>query len=59
MPIKHYGFIILAPQYSPQTTSTIIDNQVFKSQIIGVSDISQAIQVAKDMVASGIEVIEL
>lgn len=57
--LKKYGFINLGTAYVPATHQAVIASTEFSSTIICVSTMVEAIEVAKKMVADGIEVIEL
>lgn len=57
--LTNYGFIILGNSYIPQTHKAIIESKDFKSTVICADNLDQAIIVAKEMVHTGIQVIEL
>lgn len=59
MKIKNYGFIIKAPGYSPKVHHNVIKNNTFRSEIICVSNVDEAINVAKRMISEDIQLIEL
>ncbi|WP_440886771.1 DUF6506 family protein [Vibrio sp. WZ-1] len=57
--IQRYGFIVKAGGYDSRSDSTILDTLGFSTQVVGVGSDEQAILVAKRMIDSGIQVIEL
>ncbi|USD33781.1 MULTISPECIES: DUF6506 family protein [Vibrio] len=57
--IKRYGFIIKAESYSHVRDSTDLNAPEFSTHVVGVSSDDEAIVVAKAMIESGIQVIEL
>jgi hypothetical protein len=59
MPLSRYAFIVKAPGYSPNDHSAEVSSQQFSTKVVGVSNLSSAIQVARRLVASGVQLIEL
>lgn len=59
MALNAFGFIFTGPQLDPATDRAIIRRGGFRTVIVGVAQPVQAIAVAKEMVAEGIELIEL
>lgn len=57
--LTKYGYIILGDGYLPQQHNANIKSPQFSSTIICVDTIKAAINVAKEMVADGVQVIEL
>lgn len=53
------AFIYIAPENDPKKHFAEIDSPVIKLSVVGVVDYNQAEQVAKELVAKGIEAIEL
>jgi len=59
MSLSHYAFLILAPGYSPKNQRTLLDNSLFKAEILGVSSLSEAIKTADALIGEGVQLIEL
>ncbi|MFN7663988.1 MAG: DUF6506 family protein [Inhella sp.] len=59
MPLSRFAFIVKAPGYSPNEHAVEISSEQFSTQVIGVSSLASAIQVAHQLVASGVQLIEL
>lgn len=59
MPLSRFAFIIKAPGYSPNEHAAEISSEQFSTQVVGVSSLSSAIQVAQQLVASGVQLVEL
>jgi len=59
MPIKRYGFIVLAPGYRPDEHTAIIENPAFRTEVVCVASVAEAISVAHRFDAAGMDVIEL
>lgn len=59
MSLHRYAFIFKAPGYQPELHRQQLDSELFRATIIGVSDITQAIAVARQLVAQGIQLLEL
>ncbi len=57
--IKYYGFIVKALNYDYKVDRKLLDTDLFKTEIIGVSNDDDAINAAKEMINRGVEVIEL
>ncbi|NRA88464.1 MAG: hypothetical protein HRU28_13980 [Rhizobiales bacterium] len=57
--LKNYGYIILGDAYIAEQHKATIKSDSFKSTIICTETVADAINVAKQMVADGVEVIEL
>ncbi|WP_205749189.1 DUF6506 family protein [Desulfopila sp. IMCC35008] len=59
MPQFQYGYLVKAPGYSLDKNKTQLESDAFKSQIVGVGSIEEACQAAKELVASGVTLLEL
>ncbi|WP_199611441.1 DUF6506 family protein [Flocculibacter collagenilyticus] len=59
MKLNHYGFIVLAPDYQPNQQQAQLKNEVFHTEIVGVSSVEHAIDEAKKMIERGTQLIEL
>lgn len=59
MNLKNYGFIVLAPQYEPGLQHAALENQCFRTEIVGVCSIEAAIDAARSLIAQGVQLIEL
>ncbi|MBW8184311.1 DUF6506 family protein [Shewanella nanhaiensis] len=59
MTLSNYGFIVLAKEYQPTQNSSVIENKYFKTQVVGVSTVEQAITVCRELIEEGVQVIEL
>ncbi|HDY7864739.1 TPA: hypothetical protein RQK43_004557 [Vibrio vulnificus] len=57
--IKQYGFIVKADSYDFNRDSTALNTSGFSTRVVGVSSDEEAILIAKRMIESGIQVIEL
>lgn len=57
--LTKYGFINLGAAYQPTAHRAVIASSEFSSTIICVSNIDEAVDIAKQMVIDGIEIIEL
>jgi Family of unknown function (DUF6506) len=59
MPLTQFAFIIKAPGYTSQSHTAQLDSRSFSTRIIGVSDVSEANAVLKQLVAQGVQLVEL
>lgn len=59
MSLSQYAFLIKAPGYQPEQHRQQLDSEFFQTTIIGVSDIHQAVEVARQLVEQGIQLLEL
>lgn len=57
--IFRYGFIVKGPGYFPDKHTAEISSEAFSTRVVGVSDYLSAILVAQQLVADGIQLIEL
>jgi len=57
--ISKYGFIVKAANYDYQCDNKTLETTLFTTVIAGVKSDNEAIIVAKEMVSSGVQVIEL
>jgi hypothetical protein len=59
MALKAFGFIFTGPGLDPRTHRACIERPGFRAVIVGVSEAAQGPAVASELVADGIELIEL
>lgn len=59
MSLTRYGFIVKAPGYQSDTHHAVIETPQFRTQVVCVSSVAEAQHVARQMIANGIELIEL
>ena len=59
MQISRYAFIVKGPGYFAAEHAAEIRSQEFSTKIVGVSDFHAAIPVAQQLIADGIQLIEL
>lgn len=59
MSLTNYGFIILAPEYSSHKQHAVLENEHFRSEIVGVNSVEEAIDVSEDLISQGVQLIEL
>ena len=57
--LQRYGFIVKAPGYDAKNANQTMVTKGFITKMVGVSSDDEAMVVAKEMIADGIEVIEL
>jgi len=57
--LTSYGFIVLAPDYKASLNRTVMENENFRTEVVGVSSVDEAIVVAKELIENGIQLIEL
>ena len=59
MTITNYAFIVKGPGYDPNAHRSVIECPSFRTEVVCVSSVAEAISAARELVARGIEVIEL
>lgn len=59
MPLTRYAFIVKGPGYAPERHVADFQSELFRTRIVGVSDLASAIDVARRLVDEGIQLIEL
>ena len=59
MKLKKYAFIVLAPDYKACLNNTVIESEKFRTEVVGVSSVEEAIIVAKELINQGVQLIEL
>lgn len=59
MILNNYAFIVLAPDYKAPLNSCVMESEEFRTEIVGVSSIEEAIIVAKELIDQGVQLIEL
>jgi hypothetical protein len=57
--IKRYGFIVKGPGYDPAMHRCVLENPSFRTEIVCVSSVHEAAEVARAFAQAGVEVIEL
>lgn len=59
MSLERFGFIVTGVGLDPAEHTTTLSSEAFRCVIVGVTTPAQAIPVAQEMVADGIQLIEL
>ena len=59
MNLNNYAFIIMAPDYSATKQHSVLENEHFRSEVIGVSSTDEAVTVARELISKGVQLIEL
>lgn len=59
MALDHFGFIFTGRGLDPATHRSVIEKDDFQTLIVGVSSPDEGIAVAQEMVAEGVQLIEL
>lgn len=59
MNINNYGFIILAPDYNPTKQHAILENEYFRTEVVGVNSVEEAVEVSRELISQGVQLIEL
>lgn len=59
MKITNYGFIVKGTGYNAKTNKSTLDSGAFKTTVVGVETDERAIEVAQQMLAEGVQLIEL
>jgi hypothetical protein len=59
MQISRYAFIVKGPDYFPEQHTSEIRSPQFSTRIVGVSDYRTALLTAEQLIADGIQLIEL
>lgn len=54
-----YAFIVKAPGYAYGNQKAVLESEQFKSNIVGVESVDAACEAAKDLVKTGVTLIEL
>ena len=57
--INKYGFIVKAANYDYKKDRTVLETELFQTQVVGVSTDDEAVIVAKCLIQDGVQVIEL
>lgn len=57
--ISKYGFILKAPGYNRLTDQARLNTEGFETTVIAVSTVEEACDAAKELVAEGVELIEM
>jgi hypothetical protein len=53
------AFIFVAPETNPTLHRSVVDTPVLSLNVVGVSNYTEAVQVARELVESGVTAIEL
>ncbi len=59
MGLSKFGFIVAASGLSPNTHTMSMKSDSFEMTTVGIENVSEGLAVAQDMVANGIQLIEL
>ena len=59
MSLDYFGFIFTGRGMQPETHRSVIAQDDFRTLIVGVSSADQGVEVAREMVADGVQLIEL
>jgi hypothetical protein len=59
MPLSQFVFIVKASGYSRDSHRAVLSSAHFRTVVVGVPDLHTAIDVAKELVLSGAQLIEL
>lgn len=59
MGIKSYAFIVKAPGYNSSIHRSVLEGPEFRTEVVCVSSVAEAVQVARELTSNGVEVIEL
>lgn len=57
--ICKYGFIVKAANYGYRIDNSVIETELFRTEIVDVSTDDEAVIVAKNLIKNGVQVIEL
>ncbi len=59
MTLRNYGFIVLAPDYNSEEQHAVFQNEFFRTEVMGVNSIEEAIDASRKLIAGGAQLIEL
>ncbi|WP_110182648.1 DUF6506 family protein [Nocardioides solisilvae] len=59
MALDHFGFIFTGRGMDPQQHRSVLEQDDFRTVVVGVSTPDQGVDVARQMVADGVQLIEL
>ncbi|MEP3245690.1 MAG: DUF6506 family protein [Sneathiella sp.] len=59
MALKNYGFIVLAPDYNAQEQHAVLENDFFRTEVVGVNSVEEAVDASRKLISSGVQLIEL
>ncbi|WP_316679514.1 DUF6506 family protein [Ralstonia chuxiongensis] len=59
MQLSRYAFIVKGPDYFPEQHTSELRSPKFSTRVVGVSDYQTALLIAEQLIADGIQLIEL
>jgi Family of unknown function (DUF6506) len=59
MPLTHFAFIVKGPGYDPKIHRAALNSAQFQTVMVGVSNVTEAVQVAVELRETGSQLIEL
>jgi len=59
MALTDFAFIVFGPDYNPDTHTEILQSEALKTRVVGVNSLEMAETMAKELVADGVQLIEL
>ncbi len=59
MPLSHYAFLVKAAGYNADVHHATFESPLFRTTIVGVASVEDALPIARDLAASGVQLIEL
>ena len=59
MALTDFAFIVFGPDYNPDTHTETLQSEALKTRVIGVNSLEMAEMTAKELVADGVQLIEL
>jgi Family of unknown function (DUF6506) len=59
VPLCRYAFVVKAAGYKSETHKAVFDSPLFHTTMVGVASVDDALPVARDLAANGVQLIEL
>ena len=59
MALTDFAFIVFGPDYNPDTHTETLQSEALKTRVVGVNSLEMAEMTAKELVADGVQLIEL
>ena len=59
MPLIDFAFIVFGWDYDPESHTQIVESETLKTRVVGVDSLESAEAVAVELVADGVQLIEL